>query len=266
MDESNTNPQKEVISNEEVQEETLEQEVINNEDQADVQENEQQDQEQEDVEEEPVLSRRQQKAVDRVEAEAKEYGLNKILDRITQVKQPQAAPTRQDNLDYRQVMDAPDEVYSQLEQEREQVRAQGFNEGLNRFERFEFEQNLKSDLPLVQEKLNRLEPAAAEALDRMYLQTIGFNPDTGVPAVKGIGYADFIDAQLELANSIASTKVINSQRNIAKQAAQTGIRPDGGGRQGLQINSVEDIRNLSAEDFEKNREAIYRAAGITLNK
>lgn len=265
MDESNTNTQEEVISNEEVQEETLEQEVINNDAEAEVQEGEQPEQ-QEEVEEEPVLSRRQQKAVDRVEAEAKEYGLNKILDRITQVKQPQSAPQQNSNLNYREVMDAPDEVYSQLEKEREQVRNQAYNEGINRFERFEFEQNLKTDLPLVQEKLSKLDPAAAEALDRMYLQTIGFNPETGIPTVKGIGYADFIDAQLELANSIASNKVINSQRNIAKQAAQTGIRPDGGGRQGFQVNSIDDIRGLSPEDFEKNREAIYRQAGIPYNK
>lgn len=264
MEESNTNPQEEVISNGEVQEESLEQEVINNEDQADVQEDEQQDQEQA-VEEEPVLSRRQQKAVDRVEAEAKEYGLNKILDRITQVKQPQSDQQTK-GINYREVMDAPDEVYQQLEQDRETVRSQARNEVLDEVRRVQFETNLKLDLPLVQDKLNKLDPAAAQALDRAYLQFVGFNPNTGVPAHMDVGYADFIDAQLELAESIASTKVINSQRNIAKQAAQTGVRPDGGGRQGLQINSVEDIRNLSAEDFEKNRDAIYRAAGISLNK
>lgn len=263
MDESTNTTSEEVISQEGVQEETLEQEVVN-EVEAEVQD-EQLNTEQEAVEEEPLLSRRQQKAVDRVEAEAKEFGLNKILDRITQVKQPTQSAQR-DSLDYRQVMDAPDEVYSQLEQEREQVHNRGYNEGLNKFEAFEFKQNLKTDLPLVQEKLSKLDPAAATALDRMYLQTVQYDSNTGVPGVKGIGYADFIDAQLELANSIASNRVIDSQRNIAKQAAQTGIRPDGAGRQGFKINSVEDLRNLSAEDYEKNREAIYRQAGIPYNK
>lgn len=264
MEESNTNTQEEVISNEEVQEETLEQEVN---DTQDVQEEQEEvvEQEAEEVEEVPELSRRQQKAIDRVEAQAKELGLTKILDRITQVKQPTQRQSSNQGLNYRDAIEAPDEVYQQLEQDRETVRSQARNEVLDEVRRVQFETNLKIDLPLVQDKLSKLDPSAAQALDRAYLQFVGFNPQTGVPAVDGVSYAEFIDAQLELANSIATNRVVNTQRNIAKQAAQAGVRPDGGGRQGFQINNPGDISKLSPEEFEKNKPAIYKAMGIPLN-
>jgi hypothetical protein len=265
MDES-INSQEEVISNEEIQDETLEQEVNDTQDVQEEQAEVVEQEEVEEVEETQELSRRQQKAVDRVEAQAKELGLTKILDRITQVKQPTQRQSNSQGLNYRDVMEAPDDVIQQLEQDRDAVRSQARNEVLDEVRRVQFETNLKIDLPLVQDKLSKLDPSAAQALDRAYLQFVGFNPQTGVPAVDGVSYAEFIDAQLELANSIATNRVVDTQRNIAKQAAQAGVRPDGGVRQGFKLNSVEDMRNLSAEDFEKNREAIYRQAGIPYNK
>lgn len=267
MDESNTSTQEEMISNEEVQGETLEQEVNDTQDVQEEQEGvvEQEEQETEEVEETPELSRRQQKAIDRVEAQAKELGLTKILDRITQVKQaPQRQATPQ-GINYRDVMDAPDEVIQQLEQDRSNVVSQVESRVNDQIRRSQFEMNLKLDLPLVQDKLSKLDPSASQALDRAYLQFVGYNPQTGVPAIDGVSYAEFIDAQLELANSIATNRVVNTQRNIAKQAAQTGVRPDGGGRQGFQISNPGDISKLSPEEFEKNKPAIYKAMGIPLN-
>lgn len=264
MDESNINSQEEVISNEEIQDETLEQEVNDTQDVQEEQEEVVEQEEVEEVEESPGLSRRQQKAIDRVEAKAQELGLTKILDRITQVKQPTNGQATTQGLNYRDVMDAPDEVIQQLENDRNNVVSQVEDRMSNQIRRSQFEMNLKLDLPLVQDKLSKLDPNAAQALDRAYLQFVGFNPQTGVPAVDGVSYAEFIDAQLELANSIATNRVVNTQRNIAKQAAQTGVRPDGGVRQGFQINNPGDISKLSPEEFEKNKPAIYKAMGIPL--
>ena len=265
MEESNSNTQDEVIQQEELQEEVQEQEVNDTQDVQEEQAEVVEQEEVEEVEETQELSRRQQKAVDRVEAQAKELGLTRILDRITQVKQPTQRQSNSQGLNYRDVMEAPDDVIQQLEQDRDAVRSQARNEVLDEVRRVQFETNLKIDLPLVQDKLSKLDPSAAQALDRAYLQFVGFNPQTGVPAVDGVSYAEFIDAQLELANSIATNRVVNTQRNIAKQAAQAGVRPDGGVRQGFQINNPGDISKLSPEEFEKNKPAIYKAMGIPLN-
>jgi hypothetical protein len=111
--------------------------------------------------------------------------------------------------------------------------------------------------------LDKLDPADAQALDREYLMISGFDPKSQRVARPDISYADFIEGRIEQAERLAANMHINSQKNIAKQAANTGVRPDGGSRPALKIQNAGDIANMSAEDFEKNRDAIYKQLGLS---
>lgn len=213
--------------------------------------------------EEADLSPRQQKRVEQLEKKAEELKLNKILDRIQGVKQPQRRE-QSDPLNYRDAIEAPDEVYDTLDNDRRNYGDQRYNEGLEVVKAMEFRTNIKLDLPLVREKLDKLDPADAAAIDREYLLYTGYDAQTGIVKNPDIGYADFVEAQIERAERLATNMHLKSQQNIAKQAAQTGVRPDGGGRQGIKIESAADIANMTPEQFAKNREAVYKAAGLTL--
>lgn len=266
MDEENVNQdniQEEVI---EEQAPSDSQENLDNQDVVTTPDEEQESQEEaeEDSDEESEqLTPRQAKRVEQLEKKAEELKLTKILDRIQQTKQPVQREERQP-MDYREAIDAPDEVYNSLDQDRRSYGDQRYNDGLEKSKAIEFKMNIKLDLPLVKDKLDRLDPADATALDREYLQLVGFDPNTGYVQNSDIGYADFIDARIQQAERLAASMALKSQKNIAKQAAQTGIRPDGGAHKGLQISSPQDIANMSSEDFEKNKAAIYKAAGLKL--
>lgn len=263
MDEDNVNlddnQEAEVV---EEQESSENQENLDNQDVVTTPDEEIESQEEEEEEaEEAELSPRQQKRVEQLEKKAEELKLNKILDRIQQTKQPSRREEAKP-MDYRTAIDAPDEVYDSLSQDRQSYGDQRYNEGLEQAKASEFRLNIKLDLPIVKEQLDKLDPADAAALDREYLVMTGFDPSTGFVKNPDVGYADFIEARIEQAERLAASMNIKSQRNIAKQAAQTGIRPDGGAHKGLQISNPGDIANLSAADFEKNRAAIYKQAGL----
>lgn len=250
-------------------EESTTDEQINNqpEDTVETVEQDEQSNSEDTVEEQPELTPRQQKRVDQIEEQAKEHKFNKILDRIQNARPAsRQQPSVNDALNYREAIDAPDEVYDSLEQDRtqygKQEREQGYSEGLKTAEAIEFRTNLKLDLPLVKEKLDKLDPADAEAIDRTYLQMVGYDPSTGYVQRNDIGYADFVEAQIEMAERLAANLHASSQKNIAKQAANTGVRPDGATRQGIRIESPGDIAKLTPEQFEKNREAIYKQLGL----
>jgi len=214
-------------------------------------------------EDQPDLSPRQQKRVDQIEDKAKELKLNKILDRIQSTprsNQPNEA------LDYRSAIEADDAVYQTLEQDRTQYGDARYNEGLELVKAMEFRTNIKLDLPLVKDRLDKLDPADAEAIDKEYLMYTGYNAETGFVKNPEIGYADFVEAQIERAERLASNLHVASQKNIAKQAAKTGVRPDGGSRSGIKIQNPGDISKLTPAQFEKNREAIYKQLGMEYRK
>lgn len=252
------------------QDDTLEQldqsaseEHLNEEQEVEESEEPEQESTDEEKEEEPDLSPRQQKRVDQIEEKAKELKLNKILDRIQSAPKPNQ---RNEALDYRSAIEADDAVYQTLEQDRTQYGDARYNEGLELVKAMEFRTNIKLDLPLVKDKLDKLDPADAEAIDKEYLMYTGYDPETGFVKNPEIGYADFVEAQIERAERLASNLHVASQKNIAKQAAKTGVRPDGGSRSGIKIQNPGDISKLTPEQFEKNREAIYKQLGMEYKK
>ncbi len=69
---------------------------------------------------------------------------------------------------------------------------------------------------------------------------VGYDAETDTVKNPNIRYADYIEAQMELAEAIAGEKNQKTVQNIAKQAATTGLRPDGSKAKGLNLNQSPD--------------------------
>lgn len=69
---------------------------------------------------------------------------------------------------------------------------------------------------------------------------MGYDPETDTVKNPNIRYADYIEAQMELAEAIAGEKNQKTAQNIAKQAATTGLRPDGSKAKGMNLNQSPD--------------------------
>lgn len=234
----------EVVEDEEVQE-------------TDVQEDQAEEAEVEE-EQEQELTPRQQKRVEQIQ----EMKLNKILENVTGSKTIAEKQSTYNPLDYTQAIEADKEVVDQLASDREQYGQQRYAEGLQQVQYMQWQNNIRFDLPLVKEKLDQLPPAVARAIDREYLLYSGADVEKGVVTNPNISYAEFVDAQIEKAELIASVKSVDSQKNVAKQAAQTGIRPNGSVNRTSKIASADDIANISQDDWEKNRAAYLQQLGV----
>lgn len=158
------------------------------------------------------------------------------------------APSQQEQaLDYNQALEADPEVIKQLEADRQRAGQQQYNEGLRKAEAIEFRTNIRLDLPLVTEKLQKLDPRDAEALDKEYLYTVGFDPATGYVQNPNIGYAEFVEARIDQAERLASAMSAQTVKNVAKQSAQTGLRPDGSSAKRLNLNQAPE--DMSMEEL-----------------
>lgn len=163
--------------------------------------------------------------------------IQQLLDKYGEPKAKPEAPGIPDALDYNSALDADPTVIKQFEEDRKKYGEELYKRGLQQAESIQFHTRLEIDTPRVEAKYPQLnsesdqfDPRIADALNRQYLEYVGYRqqPDgSSVVERPGIRYADFIDAQFELANAIASEKVVKSSQNIAKQAAATGLRPDG---------------------------------------
>ncbi len=171
----------------------------------------------------------------------------KLLEKYGPPQQRPASQPREQVLDYSQALDADPAVIEQLEADRQRVGQSQYNEGLRRAEFIEFKTNVRLDLPLIQEKMSKLDPRDAETLDREYLYTVGFDPQTQTVRNPNLGYAEFIEARIEMAERMGSSMSVETAKNVAKQAAATGLRPDGSSAKRLNLNQAPE--NMSIEEL-----------------
>lgn len=141
-------------------------------------------------------------------------------------------------INYRDMIDADDEVYNQLSQASRQYGDQRYQQGQNEtkrdIDRIRFENRLEVDAPRVEAKYPQLDktsdefnPAVADSLNQMYLSTVGYDPNTGYVQNASLRYSEYIDAMFELVNEAASRQTETTRRNVTKQASRAGLRPDG---------------------------------------
>lgn len=201
-------------------------------------ESEVEDEEPEEAVEEPKMSRRAEKRIEQL----------KIKSLIANLKQtnPQG-PTIKPGLDYSEKLEAEPEVLQQFEQDRRDYGQQNYQAGLEQAKSIQFHTRLEIDAPKVETKYSVLNPqdkenfnpAAADAINEMYLSAVGYDKETGTVQNPNIRYSDYIEGIMELAGVVASDKTQKSVKNIAKQAAQTGLRPDGSqAKKSLNLNKA----------------------------
>jgi hypothetical protein len=153
---------------------------------------------------------------------------------------PERVPS-QKTPDFRSQIEADEPVYQQLESTAQQYGADLFNQGLQQADYTSWRRFLQMDEKQVRSQYDVLNPskkdvyhpALEDALRGKYLRFIGYNPGDparGIaPSVQNsdVSYYDFVESEMEFADEIASQRVANSTQNIAKQAANAGLRPDG---------------------------------------
>ncbi len=198
----------------------------------------------EEVEEEPEKPSRREQL--RIQTLLKKYGDPRI---------ERQAPS-QEQLDYSQALDADPEVVKQLTEDRQQYGTAEYNRGQSEstqaLQYTQFYNNIRFDMPLVKDKLSKLDPMDAKAIDDEYVAITGADPERGYVRNPDIGYADFVEARLEQAERLAKSMAAQSSKNIARQAAQTGLRPDG---------SVSKRLNLNKDPSDMSLEELYAVTG-----
>lgn len=175
--------------------------------------------------------------------------IQQLLAKYGPPPERRSAPSQKQNvLDYEQALDADPEVIQQLEADRrayaQSEHQRGSQEAMRDLQFMEYKNNIRFDLPLVSEKLSKVDPRIADAIDRKYLQFTGFNPSNGTVANPNVGYADFVEAELEFGQEVAKSMSEDTVRNVAKQSAQTGLRPDGSSAKRLNLNQAPEDMSL----------------------
>jgi hypothetical protein len=170
------------------------------------------------------------------EAKAKgmdELSLQKLIANMTRPKENKA-PKAPEALDYTKALDADEEVVKTLESDRQAYGQKLYEQGLDQAKAIEFRTMLEIDAPRIEAKYPQLDKTAdtfdAEAandVNSLYLQLVGYDPQTGFVANNQLRYRDFVDAYMRNVERLAGQKAAKSTKNVAKQAAQTAVRPSG---------------------------------------
>jgi hypothetical protein len=191
--------------------------------------------------------------------------IRQVLEKLKQQDQPQEYKSK--GMDYREALDADDEIYQKLEKDRQDQANNAYQQGLQRANSVTFHTRLELDSSKVESKHPQLNPSSPEfdpeindALAAQYVYMTGYDAKTDTVKNPNLRWAEFVDANMELANRIAGQKVQTSQRNIAKQAATTGLRPDGSSSKRMNLNK--DPGSMSDEELE----AVIAQAGLTSKK
>lgn len=146
-------------------------------------------------------------------------------------------------LSFRDKVDADDDTLKVLEDTANTYGQTQYTAGLEQAKSIQFHTRLEIDAPRVEVKYPKLDPnsdqfqaEAADDLNQLYLNVVGFDPATDTVANPNIRYADFVDAYMGNVQRLASEQAAESTKQVIRQAAQTGLRPDGSSARGLDLS------------------------------
>lgn len=181
--------------------------------------------------------------------------IQQLIDKLREKEKPAAPEKTDQGLDYRKHLEADDEVIKQLESDRRKYGESQYNQGLEQAKSIQFHTRLELDAPRVHSKYpqfnpesEEFNPVAANAINEWYLATVGFDSDKGTVANAKVRYAEFVEGIMELADEMAGQKVATTTKNIAKQVASTGLRPDGSSAKRLNLNQAPET--MSDEELD----------------
>lgn len=180
--------------------------------------------------------------------------IQKLIERM-KTNQPANQPTPQ-GLNYGDALDADPKVVAQLEADRRAYGEQAYTQGLAQAQSVQFHTRLEIDAPKVTAKYPQFNPedkanfnpVLADAINAWYLSSTGYSNETGIASNPNIRYSEFVDGIMELGNEIAGQKVQATAKNVARQAATTGLRPDGSSSKRMNLN--QPVENMSDEELE----------------
>ena len=183
--------------------------------------------------------------------------IQQLLEKMKHNQEPMEQPPIQGGMDYASNLDADPEVVRQLEADRQAAAQASYQQGLDQAKSIQFHTRLELDAPKVEQKypvLNKdseeFNPAVADAVNSWYLQMTGYDPNTNSVSNANIRYSDFVEGVMELGEKTAGQRVAQSSKQIAKQAAQTGIRPDGSQAKKLDLSKApQDMTTEELETF-----------------
>ena len=190
--------------------------------------------EQEENEEEKPVSRRKQARLDKLE---------KLFERIQGGEAEEQAPTKPkkpEGINYKDDLDTDEETANRLNEDREKFGQEMYQQGLaqaqalkQQQDAFEFNLMLKTEEPTVRDRYKfmnpddeRFNPEATEAIVKDYLHFVRFDQNTRT-AANPVSYLEFVEARMQMAQALAEDMVSETQKNVTKQAANTGLRPSG---------------------------------------
>ena len=169
----------------------------------------------------------------------------RVQDLLKKYGPPKQEPSKANSPDFRNQIEADEEVYKTLEETTQRFGQTQYNQGLEQAKYYKWETLLQIDAPTVEGKFPQLDrkspdfhPALADAMNNKYLRFVGYDAETGTVRNPEIRYSDFVEAEMEFADEVASQRVQRTTENIAKQAAQTGLRPDGSQANRLNLNKT----------------------------
>lgn len=179
--------------------------------------------------------------------------IKELLDRLHDKEE--APPEKKSGLNYRDALEADDDTIKQLEQDREAYGKSLYEEGLQRANSIQFHTRLELDVPKIESRYPQLDPHSADFdadtlsdINELYLHLSGYDTKTGNVKTANLRYADFVEHQMEMADRLASKRHAESSKNIARQAAQTGIRPNGAAAKTMDLSK--DPSQMTDEELD----------------
>lgn len=187
----------------------------------------------------------------RMEKRAEKLAIANIIQRKVQEKQEQ----KPGGLDYAKELETNPETVTMLEADRERYAQAKTDPIMEQVKAIRWTTRLEIDAPKMEAKYPQLDKNSeqfdehvADALNQHYLNLVGYDSQNQTVANSDLRYSDFVEAQFELASALASDKVAASSKNIAKQAASTGLRPDGSSAKTMNLNKAPE--NMTDEELD----------------
>ena len=188
--------------------------------------------------------------------------ISQILAKREQATKPPVPQPRPDQINYEKDLNAEPETVKRLETDRTAARNEGYQDGMKLVETIQWKTRLDIDAPRIESQFKYLnphdkenfDPIRSNAMSQLYLQYVGYDPGdpaNGIPesvARPDIRYSDFVEAQVEFAEALLAEKQVRTAQNLTKQAATTGIRPDGSAARPLNLNKAPE--DMSDEELD----------------
>lgn len=187
----------------------------------------------------------------------------RVRDLLEKYGQPDDKPekpaVKTTGIDYSEELDADPELIKRLDADRQAAADSGYDRGLEQAKSIQFLTRLEIDAPRVEAKYPQLDKnseefkeQAANDVNTMYLTLVGYNPKTKAVRDADMRYGDFVDTIFTLANDLAEVKAEKQIREVKKQVAQTGLRPDGSGANKMNLNKApEDMTDAELDEYLK---------------